>query len=165
VGLDGEDETQGTGGATSMTTEQLDEWERLERAATPAPWGAKEIEDDCIGCASICYSVLTDADGDLVEGDDDYLLAAKARNILPKLIAKVRRLQEENRILRGTTTTAVPGSLEHARFFRQSMADYSGGDNLSPTEGAIAPEDAATEAALDRLSSIGNRDGVYDEDF
>jgi tagatose-1,6-bisphosphate aldolase non-catalytic subunit AgaZ/GatZ len=85
-----------------LTTEQLDELDRLEKAATPGPWGT---------------AVTTW--GDLRE---HALLLCAMRNALPELIAMARQLLRANEcieVLENSNRVLVDGREEWARRCRE----------------------------------------------
>ena len=80
-----------------ITDEQLDEWEKLDKAGTPGPWGyslmpveGKLTAKDGRGKR---YSLVA-ADAPFVDPADAEL-AALARTTFPYLIAEVRRMRAE----------------------------------------------------------------------
>lgn len=154
-----------------MTDEQLDELERLERAATPGPWVARETtKTELKGALFNAAESLSDhvrigaywTDEEHVArhnrvgmvdhiSNADILIALKARNALPALIAEVRRL----RAMVGEDAPAV-SSEEHVRTneslenFKRSVEHLEAvAERAARCAPAVAPEDAATEAALD----------------
>lgn len=81
----------------AINEDQLDEWERLNEAATPGPWGYSLMP---------IAGKLTAKDNDrrrysLINGDVPFAnpvdaeLAALARTVFPHLIAEVRRMRAE----------------------------------------------------------------------
>jgi hypothetical protein len=72
-----------------MTTEQLDELERLENHAARGPWSVPANDETII--VDFYGRIAVDGLGDA----DNAALAVAARNALPALIAEVRRLRAE----------------------------------------------------------------------
>lgn len=87
-----------------INEDQLVEWERLEKAATPGPWGYSLMPVAGKLTAKNNhrkrYSLISD-DVPFVNSADAEL-AALSRTVLPHLIAEVRRLRAER------TTTKTP---------------------------------------------------------
>ena len=80
-----------------ITDEQLDEWEKLEKAATPGPWGYSlmPVEGKLTARDNQRrrYSLIND---DVPFANPvDAELAALARSVFPHLIAEVRRMRVE----------------------------------------------------------------------
>jgi len=102
----------------------LDELERLEKAATPGPWSFKGTGGLHMDGARDGWMVegphngkrwpriARDAAPYRERGENPALIAA-LRNAAPALIAEIRRLREENARLREAATTTTPTSGEH----------------------------------------------------
>ena len=97
----------------SINEDQLDEWEDLDRAATPGPWGFSVMpvagkltaRDD----RRKRYSLIND---DVpFKNSADAEIAALARTAFPHLIAEVRRLREP----KSTSTTPIGAFWRDAR--------------------------------------------------
>jgi len=81
----------------------LDDLERLEKSATPAPWverGDDSIEGDENGYAEVvgrgpvdCMTYCYGGTSSIEWGDNDRELTIAARNALPKLLAELRSLR------------------------------------------------------------------------
>jgi len=81
----------------SINNDQLDEWESLDKAATPGPWGYSLMPVEGKLTAKDNrrkrYSLIND-DVPFVNSVDAEI-AALARTVFPHLIAEVRRLREQ----------------------------------------------------------------------
>lgn len=84
-----------------ITDEQLQEWERIEKAATPGPWVYDETEDDngldpvamLADGHSPCGVYAVNFRAPLDDQPFNGKFIAAARTALPDLIAEVRRLR------------------------------------------------------------------------
>lgn len=116
-----------------MTTEQLDELERLEKAATQAKANGARVN----------YVHVT-PNGLIATKDTEAIIRCmeRAANALPALIAEVRRLREERTRDHVEAVDAIYAAITQEDIDRV----------FHPED--IAPEDAATEAALDEAGVL-----------
>lgn len=77
-----------------ITTEQLDEWQKLCDAATPGPWYWDPI-DECLR-SEIEDSAVWESCGRLIDIEKNGKLIATARTAMPLLIEEVKRLRNSD---------------------------------------------------------------------